>query len=242
MSSEGRTKLQHRVIDAASTALAAQSYVSPIDVLTGIRWLDLATLDRWQQDRLPYLLQGIQTAAPRIAEAMALFLAWATEQNLDPLEVAYLAQGPARAALQFTEAHDSASERFYRTHWVSHELSEPQRARQEAKLARPPELVVVQPLDSGWTCHRCGGTGDLLIMEPPGPSCLSCAGLAGLTFLPAGDAGLTRHAKSKSTLYAVVVRFSRARKRYERQGLLVEPEALRAAERQTQKSSRSLAR
>jgi hypothetical protein len=31
-------------------------------------------------------------------------------------------------------------------------------------------------------------------------------------------------------VYAVVVRFSRRRKRYERQGLLVRPEALREAE------------
>jgi hypothetical protein len=239
MSLENRTKLQRRVADAASAAFAARSYVGAIDVLTGVRWLDLATLDRWKQGQLPFLLQGIQTASSRIAEAMEMFRVWTTEQGLDAIEIAYVARGPARAALQFTQANDSATERFYRTHWVSRELSEPERQRQKAKLERPPELVVVQPLDAGWTCHRCGGTGDLLIMEPPGPSCLACAGLAGLEFLPAGDPGLTRNARAKSTAYAVVVRFSRARKRYERKGLLVEPDALRAAERESHKSSRS---
>lgn len=73
-------------------------------------------------------------------------------------------------------------------------------------------------------------------MEEPGPSCLSCAGLAALEFLPSGDAALSRRAKASSKVHAVVVRFSRARKRYEQQGLLVEPEALREAERQTGKA------
>ncbi|KYK46132.1 hypothetical protein A1D31_33630 [Bradyrhizobium liaoningense] len=64
------------------------------------------------------------------------------------------------------------------------------------------------------------------MMEPPGPACLHCVGLDDLEFRPAGDALLTRRVKANSTRYAVVVRFSRTRRRYERQGLLVEPRAL----------------
>jgi hypothetical protein len=81
-------------------------------------------------------------------------------------------------------------------------------------------------------CHRCDGHGggDLLIMEPPGPACLRCAGLDDLEFLPSGDALLSRRAKANSTRFAVVVRFSRTRRRYERQGLLVEAQALAAAQ------------
>jgi hypothetical protein len=84
--------------------------------------------------------------------------------------------------------------------------------------------VVVQPLNADWICHRCGGTGDLLMMETPGSACLRCVGLDDLEYLPAGDALLTR------TRYAVVVCFSRTRRRYERQGLLVEPQALADAQ------------
>jgi hypothetical protein len=51
-----------------------------------------------------------------------------------------------------------------------------------------------------------------------------------LVFVPAGDAALTRRAKRASGLSAVVVRFSRSRRRYERHGLLVEEAALVAAE------------
>lgn len=85
---------------------------------------------------------------------------------------------------------------------------------------------MIQPLNQEWTCHRCGGSGGLLMMEPPGPACLHCVGLDDLEFLPAGDALLTRRAKANSARYAVVVRFSRTRRRYERQSLLVEPRAL----------------
>jgi hypothetical protein len=69
-------------------------------------------------------------------------------------------------------------------------------------------------------------------MDAPGPLCLTCAELDHLVYLPAGDAALTRRARAESRLSAVVVRFSRARKRYERQGILVEEEALQAAEQQ----------
>jgi hypothetical protein len=63
-----------------------------------------------------------------------------------------------------------------------------------------------------------------------GALCLSCADLDHLVFLPSGDAALTRRAKKYSTLSAVVLKWSRARKRYERQGLLVEEPALKQAE------------
>jgi sarcosine oxidase delta subunit len=69
------------------------------------------------------------------------------------------------------------------------------------------------------------------MMETPGPVCLHCAGLDDLEFLAAGDALRTRRAKAKSAKSAVVVRFSRSRGSYERQGLLVEPRALADVER-----------
>jgi hypothetical protein len=67
-------------------------------------------------------------------------------------------------------------------------------------------------------------------MDDRGPVCLLCAELDQLVFLPSGEAALTRRARRGSRLSAVVVRFSRARGRYERQGVLVEPQALANAE------------
>jgi hypothetical protein len=96
---------------------------------------------------------------------------------------------------------------------------------------RFPGLVVIQPVRD-WACAECGGTGDLLRMDDAGPLCLPCADLNHLVFLPVGDAALTRRATEASSLSAVVVRWSRARKRYERQGILVEDPALALAEEQ----------
>ena len=123
-------------------------------------------------------------------------------------------------------------EQLYRTHWLSDELSTRKRERLAEKASRAPELMVIQPLNDAWTCHRCGRTGDLLIMENPGPACLRCVGLDDLEFLAAGDALLTRRVKAKSARHAVVVRFSKSRRRYERQGLLVEAQAVTAAQRE----------
>lgn len=92
-----------------------------------------------------------------------------------------------------------------------------------------PDLVVVSPLKE-WRCAECGGGGDLLTMDDKGPLCLSCTDMDHLVFLPSGDAALTRRARRASALSAVVVRFSRARRRYERQGSLVEEAALERAE------------
>jgi hypothetical protein len=112
---------------------------------------------------------------------------------------------PRRQKLRFSRSGDPAIEASYQTHWISPELSKKKREHLAEKARRAPELVVIQPLNSGWTCHRCGGTGDLLVMETPGPACLRCVDLDDLEYLPAGDALLTRRAKAKSTRYAVVV-------------------------------------
>jgi hypothetical protein len=91
-------------------------------------------------------------------------------------------------------------------------------------------LVVISALRP-WKCSVCEVEGDeWLTMEDSGPVCLGCADMAHLVFLPSGDAALTRRAKAGSRLSAVVVRFSRARRRYERQGTLVEEAALERAE------------
>jgi len=119
--------------------------------------------------------------------------------------------------------------RQYRTHWLAPELQGKDAERVRARAAKPPDLVVISALRE-WRCGSCGGSGDLLRMENDAPLCLACADMDHLVFLPAGDAALSRRAKAASHLWAVVVRFSRSRKRYERQGLLVEEAALERAE------------
>jgi hypothetical protein len=94
---------------------------------------------------------------------------------------------------------------------------------------------VVFSILRGSKCTECGEElwkGSFLLMENGRPLCLRCADLDHLVYLPRGDRALTRRAKKKSVLSAVVVRFSRARGRYERQGILVEESALQEAQEQ----------
>lgn len=83
---------------------------------------------------------------------------------------------------------------------------------------------------------QCGDCGEELMrsswitLRDDNAFCLPCADLDHLVFLPSGDAALTRRSRKHSTLCAVVLKFSRARKRYERQGLLVQEAALEQAE------------
>lgn len=85
-------------------------------------------------------------------------------------------------------------------------------------------------------CSECGEElghhAWITLVQDKGALCLSCADLDHLIFLPSGDAALTRRAGKYSTLSAVVLKWSRARKRYERQGLLVEEPALQRAEQE----------
>ncbi|MPZ57947.1 MAG: hypothetical protein GEU91_15900 [Rhizobiales bacterium] len=236
MNPENRRNLRERVIKAAEAALAARNEVSPIDVLVGIGWLDPGAVNRWRQGQADCLEGAVQTRPDRIAEAMNLFHSWAADKGLVPRQTAYVAQQPRRQTLRFSANGDPAIETLYRTHWVSGELSERKRERLAEKANRAPELVVIEPLNDEWKCHRCGGSGNFLIMENPGPACLRCAGLDDLEFLPAGDALLTRRAKAKAGRYAVVVRFSHSRRRYERQGLLIEPQALAQAQRDVRRA------
>lgn len=171
----------------------------------------------------------VQASLGKISTALRALRRWARAQGLQPSETGYVARTRDRRTLRFSASGNPSIERSYRTHWVSRILSEAKQARLAELVSRPPDLVVISPLKD-WTCAGCGGSGDLLLMEDDAPLCLVCADLDHLAYLPAGDATLTRRAKKGSGLSAVVVRFSRSRKRYERQGVLVEKQALAEAE------------
>jgi len=95
-------------------------------------------------------------------------------------------------------------------------------------------------------CEECkevlGHKSWITLLKDKGALCLACADMDHLVFLPSGNAALTRRARKHSVLSAVVLKWSRARKRYERQGLLVESEALEQAEKDCLEDSEARAR
>lgn len=83
-------------------------------------------------------------------------------------------------------------------------------------------------------CQKPLAPGTLFQLEAQQPLCLQCALLDKLEFLPSGDVALTRRAVKHSRRHAVVLRWSSSRKRYERRGTLVVPEAIALAQAECQ--------
>ena len=235
MHPDNRQALEQRVIRAAEAALAQRQYVSFIDVLGGMGLLAPTALEAWRKGRVDCLERVIQGNLRKIGASMEMFGKWAREKGLQPSETRYVrGTRGGTVDLRFGTSGDPGIEKAYRTHYISPALSDRKRERLVDKLSRAAEPVVFQILRDS-QCSECGaelGRGSLLFMEASQVLCLPCARMDELEFLPAGDAALTRRAAKYSDRTAVVVRFSRSRGRYERQGILAESPALEKAERE----------
>jgi hypothetical protein len=95
MNSRNRAGLADRIVKAAETSLAAQHYVRPIDVLTGIGWLDPGAEKRWRQAQIDCLEGAVQASLPRLSEAKKLFRSWAGNKGLLASETDYVARTPS---------------------------------------------------------------------------------------------------------------------------------------------------
>jgi hypothetical protein len=101
------------------------------------------------------------------------------------------------------------------------------------ETAKETKDIVVFSILRESKCAECGEElwkGSLLTMEGGKPHCMNCADLDHLVYLERGDVCITQRAKKYSSLSAVVVRFSRSRGHYERQGILAEEAAVQRAE------------
>lgn len=114
-------------------------------------------------------------------------------------------------------------------------------------MSQKPEQPSVFILYKSEECGECEdelSPGESAVRKEAHWLCLSCADLDHLVFLPSGNTALTVRAQKHSGRSAVVVKFSKSRKRNERQGILVEEAALAKAEAEClgDEDARSLAR
>jgi hypothetical protein len=225
--------LTKRVLQAAEDALADHGYASLIDLFTGMRLLSPVHVESWRKGRIEFLEPMIQGSPDKIAFAQSVFWQWAREKGLQPSETRYVRAGrDGPVDLRFTGSGDPKIEKICRTHFVSPTLSGRKLEKLEEKLSAAPRPVVFEILRDS-ECTECGAElpkGSMLFLEKEQALCLPCAGMGELEFLPAGDTALTRRATKYSGKTATVVRFSRSRGRYERQGILVESAAIEKAE------------
>ena len=97
---------------------------------------------------------------------------------------------------------------------------------------KPPadsDAILVFPSQGEGDCPHCAAPlhhSAFVTFKNDAIACVKCGGLENLEFLPSGNTALTRRTTTLSEVKYVVLKFSRARKRYERQGILARPEIL----------------
>ena len=228
--------MQERVEQASERVLEANGSVGPVDLLQQMGLLAPSHVVRWRKGIVESLAESIQGSPEKQQKTFHYFEQWAQKRGLKPVEVPYVRPTPGgELPLHVMPAGDFAREQFFRTHYIPGDLPAAKRERIATKLRKPPDIVVFQTVRPSVSCSECEAEilkGRFLFMEKGQPLCLGCADLDYLEFLPSGDATLTRRARQHSRLSAVVVRFARARGRYERQGILVTPEAIEEAEQE----------
>lgn len=154
MKPEIRKVLGAKVVLAAAEALGEKGFVTAIDVLRGLGWLDEATVVSWWDGQLPCLERGMRADLDRVAQAMKLFRKWAAKSGLKRIEAPYVRKVPGRPRLRFSVGGDPHIERHYRTHWLDHwmwkELVAERRGKKTWRARRreeaPPERMALWEL------------------------------------------------------------------------------------------------
>jgi hypothetical protein len=228
--------MRDRVIAAAKAVLEREGAVGPLELLQQIGFLHVSHVQQWRKGNEYYsdLESHIQCGPKKLAETWRHFLEWVREKKLEPIEASYAGASRFGAeTLQITIDGDPQREEFFRTQYRPADLSPAKKQRLEKKLNKTPDLTVFQLTSDRSECSECGVEllrGELLFLEKQQPLCLTCADMDHVEFLARGDTALTRRTQKYSPLVAIVVKFSRARKRYERQGILATPDAIARAE------------
>lgn len=215
---------------SADAALADHQYASFIDVLTGMSLLH--NVQAWHNGRVQYLDEMVQGSPEKLLKVIEIFQRWAAERGLRREDLPPHASFIPRPPKYHTASQFPVLEQAFRLHFVSPQLAEKklEKLREKVNAAAPPTVFSIVKASKCSQCNRELWKGELLTMQGNQPLCMECADLDHLVYLGSGDAALTRRATKHSSLWAVVVRFSRSRGRYERQGVLVQPEALEKAE------------
>ena len=101
MSAGDGSKLEQEVVRAAEAALAERKFVTAIDVLVGVGWLEPRRVEEWRQGRGDYLERAVEASLGKISTAMRCFRRWARTRWLEASDTAYVARTRDRRPLRF---------------------------------------------------------------------------------------------------------------------------------------------
>jgi hypothetical protein len=72
-----RNDVERQMARAAGAALAQHGFVTAIDVLVGVGWLEPRRVDEWRQGRVDFLERVTVANLGKISTAMRVFRRWA---------------------------------------------------------------------------------------------------------------------------------------------------------------------
>ncbi len=230
------TKFRNRVIEACEALLKRSSSFGLVELSEQLGFIHYTHITSWKRGdpSVTPLFKRLQLGFDKLIVLMQTLEDWAKAKGMSPVSVPYVRQGRNDIEpLPILLTPDPDIDAIWRRHWVPAGLSAKKAERLEEKLQKPDDLAVFVQAHDRQNCAECQAEvlkGDHFFLEQQQPVCLSCADLDHLEVLPAGDATLTRRARKFSPLTVMVLQFNRRRKKYDRMGLLVTPEAIDQAE------------
>jgi hypothetical protein len=89
--------------------LTDHGYASPIDVLTGLGWLQQRRVHEWRRGQLDCLEQATTVDEEKLSDAMRLFRRFAHGRGLVPSETAYRSRTRDGGNLRFSVSGEAAT-------------------------------------------------------------------------------------------------------------------------------------
>lgn len=169
--------IKQRVVNAAKQILDKEGYVSPIEVMVAIGWLQPAHEKDWRQGKVPFLEKVIQVNLHKLTMAMKHLKQWALSSGLKPSQTVYMSHNrKSKIKLRFSKSSNPKIEQEYSTHYISSILSERKIARLKDKWEQSPDLVVFWLVNDTKCskCHKELYKGSLLFKEGDDALCMNC--------------------------------------------------------------------
>jgi hypothetical protein len=226
--------LNIRVPHAAKNALDIKGYVSPIELLLQMNLLKQQHLHAWEKGLYSSLYPSIQGSPKKLANTFRIFTDWAAENKLIPFDASLRTSARDQSReLQVSVDGNPETEKLFRRYYAPAGITPRKLENLKKKLNKPPDLIVFIMKTDSAACCECGAKlsrGNMIFQDRHDILCLQCADLDHLEFLPGGNAAMSRRSKKYSPLSAIVVKFNRRSRRYERRGILVTAAAIQKAE------------
>jgi hypothetical protein len=114
-----RTEILSKLSNVTSRLLKEKGYISPVDVLLQIGWLDRRDYEAWRLGKIPFLEQAIMANLAKINFMMKTLRTNSLHGGLKPSWTAYNSWGKKGGKkLRFTKGGDPNIETAYATHFV----------------------------------------------------------------------------------------------------------------------------